>query len=137
MVGQAQLAGDRDDAVPAKELNLSAASSRTSRLGILGLYGDMTGDDGAATGSDQSLAGAHVSTAGTVSTNWSDGFTLVPGLDSIDFPKYPALGARGGGAFLVWLHQQPNPSTATSLQGGARVSRRRPQEGRRRCGGSE
>jgi hypothetical protein len=68
-------------------------------------------------GSNQFLAGARVSTAGTVSTNWSDGFTLVPGLDSIDFPKYPALGAGGGGAFLVWLHQQPIPSTATSLQG--------------------
>jgi hypothetical protein len=38
-------------------------------------------------GSDQFLAGARVSTAGTVSTNWSDGFRLVPGLDYIDFTR--------------------------------------------------
>jgi hypothetical protein len=27
------------------------------------------------------------------------------------------LGANAGGAFLVWLHQQPIPSTLTDLQG--------------------
>jgi hypothetical protein len=44
-------------------------------------------------------------------------FTVVPGLDTIDYPKFPALGANASGAFLVWLHQQPIPSTMTDLQG--------------------
>jgi hypothetical protein len=58
-----------------------------------------------------------MSPAGGVSSNWADGFTVVPGLDTNDYPKFPALGANASGAFLVWLHQQPIPSTMTDLQG--------------------
>jgi hypothetical protein len=68
-------------------------------------------------GSPQLLAGARVSPAGGVSSNWADGFTVVPGLDTIDYPEFPALGANAGGAFLAWLHQQPIPSTMTDLRG--------------------
>lgn len=65
-------------------------------------------------GSPQQLSGARVSTAGTVSAAWTDGFTVVP---AQDVTEYPAIGASPAGALLAWLRRKAYPSTMTSLEG--------------------
>jgi hypothetical protein len=65
-------------------------------------------------GAPQQLSAARVSTAGTVSSAWADGFTMVP---ATDLTEWPALAAAANGGFLTWIHAQQLPSKASALEG--------------------